>query len=561
MAYDVVSNATLWFLHHGLFDLSRRPRLDRRWTEAWDAYRDVNHAFARAVIDQAEEGAVVLVQDYHLSLVGTWLAQERPDLRAVHFTHTPFCDPDLLRVLPSAVAEELLGGMASHTACGFHARRWADNFAACCEEVLGLDAGHVRVAHRARPGGDRGGGRLRRVRGRGRAPRRAAGAGGMLIARVDRIELSKNLLRGFLAFDDLLRTRPEWRGRVVFLAQVYPSRESLPEYLAYRQEVEGLARLLNERWATPGWDPIILDTSDNYSASVAALVRYDVLLVNPVRDGLNLVAKEGALLNRNDGVLALSREAGAWDELGGTALEVNPFDVAGTSDVLSAALTMAPADAGRPRRRPAQGGRGPRPPRLARPTSWRRPLPARRPALAGLGSDRRARAWSRLRAPSGPSTTTSARSSSSDGDSALRTATRATVTSPSAAASRSRASKASRSPRSSPSEQHVGEPGGGLGEHQALVVGEGRAQLVRHAGRRGRPARSGRRRRRSTPGPGRRSRGTPGSGWPPTGPCARRRGRGAARPRPGRPPPPPRSASAWPPATGRTPSAVTTSSP
>ena len=105
-----------------------------------------------------------------------------------------------------------------------------------------------------------------------------------------------------------------------------------------------LARLLNERWATPGWDPIILDTSDNYSPSVAALVRYDVLLVNPVRDGLNLVAKEGALLNRNDGVLALSREAGVWDELGGTALEVNPFDVAGTSDVLSAALTMAPAD-------------------------------------------------------------------------------------------------------------------------------------------------------------------------------------------------------------------------
>ncbi len=130
----------------------------------------------------------------------------------------------------------------------------------------------------------------------------------------------------------------------MFLAQAYPSRESLPEYLAYRQEVEGLARLLNERWATPGWDPIILDTSDNYSSSVAALVRYDVLLVNPVRDGLNLVAKEGALLNRNNGVLALSREAGVWDELGGTALEVNPFDVAGTSDVLSAALTMAPAD-------------------------------------------------------------------------------------------------------------------------------------------------------------------------------------------------------------------------
>jgi trehalose 6-phosphate synthase len=311
--------------------------------EAWVAYRDVNHAFARAVIDQAEEGAVVLVQDYHLSLVGTWLAQERPDLRAVHFTHTPFCNPDLLRVLPSAVAEELLGGMASHTACGFHAQRWADNFAACCEEVIGWTP--ATFVSPIAP--DQGG--MEEVAASDECAAEVARldellAGRMLIARVDRIELSKNLLRGFLAFDDLLRTRPEWRGRVVFLAQAYPSRESLPEYLAYRQEVEGLARLLNERWATPGWDPIILDTSDNYSSSVAALVRYDVLLVNPVRDGLNLVAKEGALLNRNHGVLALSREAGVWDELGGTALEVNPFDVAGTSDVLSAALTMAPAD-------------------------------------------------------------------------------------------------------------------------------------------------------------------------------------------------------------------------
>jgi len=343
MAYDVVSNATLWFLHHGLFDLSRRPRLDRRWAEAWVAYRDVNHAFARAVIDQAEEGAIVLVQDYHLALVGTWLAQERPDLRPVHFTHTPFCAPELLRVLPSGAAEELLSGMSSHLACGFHAQRWADNFAACCSEVLGwepttfvspispdiADIEEVASSEECAAEIER----LEELR-----------AGRQMIVRVDRIELSKNLLRGFLAYDDLLRTRPEWRGRVVFVAQAYPSRESLPEYLAYRQEVEVMARLINDRWATPGWDPIVLDTSDNFPRSVAALMRYDVLLVNPVRDGLNLVAKEGALLNRNDGVLALSREAGVWDELGATALEVNPFDVAGTSDVLSTALAMAPAE-------------------------------------------------------------------------------------------------------------------------------------------------------------------------------------------------------------------------
>ena len=137
MAYDVVSNATLWFLTHRLFDQPRRPSIDRHWREAWTAYRQVNRSFAEAVIADAPEGATVLVQDYHLSLVGTWLAQERPDLRAVHFTHTPFCDPVDLRMLPDDVAEELIGGMASYRACGFHTRRWATAFEACCAEVLG----------------------------------------------------------------------------------------------------------------------------------------------------------------------------------------------------------------------------------------------------------------------------------------------------------------------------------------------------------------------------------------------------------------------------------------
>jgi len=343
MAYDVVSNSTLWFLNHRLFDLPRRPRIDRRWREAWDAYRLVNRSFADAVMADAPPGAIVLVQDYHLSLVGTWLAQERPDLRAVHFTHTPFCDPVDLRILPNDVAAELLAGMASHTACGFHTRRWAGAFEACCEEVLGTKP-PTFVAPLA-PDVDA----LLEVA----ASPECASAGAKLdaligdcrvILRVDRIEMSKNLLRGFLAFEELLRSRPEWQGRVVLLALAYPSREGLPDYLAYRQEVEGLAAQINDRWSSAGWNPIILDTRDDYPRSVAALQRYDVLLVNPVRDGLNLVAKEGPLVNHNDGVLALSREAGVWAELAGVALEVNPFDVAATADVLAGALSMRPTE-------------------------------------------------------------------------------------------------------------------------------------------------------------------------------------------------------------------------
>ncbi|HEY2429553.1 MAG TPA: trehalose-6-phosphate synthase [Acidimicrobiales bacterium] len=343
MAYDVISNATLWFLNHRLFDLARRPSIDRRWREAWDAYRHVNRSFAEAVMADAPPGATVLVQDYHLSLVGTWLAQERPDLRAVHFTHTPFANPTDLRILPDDAAEELLVGMASHSTCGFHTRQWASAFEACCEQVLGTRP-RTFVAPLA-PDAES----LAEV-----AASDACAAAGReieeqvgecrMILRVDRIELSKNLLRGFLAYEELLRSRREWVGRVVFVAYVYPSREGLPEYLAYRQEVEGLAARINDRWATPGWTPVHLDTSDDFPRSMAALQRYDVLLVNPIRDGLNLVAKEGPLINRSDGVLALSREAGAWEEMAGVALEVNPFDVAGTADVLAAALSMSPEE-------------------------------------------------------------------------------------------------------------------------------------------------------------------------------------------------------------------------
>jgi trehalose 6-phosphate synthase len=159
---------------------------------------------------------------------------------------------------------------------------------------------------------------------------------------VDRMELSKNLLRGFWAFDELLELQPHRRERVVFVALAYPTRQGLPEYLAYQNEVESTVERINHQWGTPGWTPIVLEVEDDYPRSLAALTRYDVLMVNPVRDGLNLVAKEGPLINTRDGVLALSREAGAFEELAPGSLELNPFDVSGTASVMAEALDMDP---------------------------------------------------------------------------------------------------------------------------------------------------------------------------------------------------------------------------
>jgi len=340
--YDVIANSTLWFLHHGLYDLPRRPRIDRRWHEAWATFRDVNHAFAAAVADEAPEGGVVLVHDYQLPLVGAALAKLRPDLRTGYFHHTPFCDPSALRVLPDAVATELLTAMAGHGASGFHSERWSHNFEECARAVLGttpatfvspaaIDVDDLAVAA-ASPEATAEYDRLIERVGDLR-----------LIVRVDRVELSKNLLRGFLAFEALLEAEPHWRERVVFAASVYPSRGGLPEYLAYRAEVEAFVERLNNAWATPSWTPVLLDTSDSFPRSVAALRRYDVLLVNPIRDGMNLVAMEGPVLNERDGVLALSTEAGAWDELGHGAVGLNPFDITATATALSKALAM-PAD-------------------------------------------------------------------------------------------------------------------------------------------------------------------------------------------------------------------------
>jgi trehalose 6-phosphate synthase len=343
MAYDVVCNATLWFVHHHLFDLARRPRFDHRFREAWDAYIEVNRAFADVLEAETPEGAAVLIQDYHLTLVARSLAGRRPDLRTVHFSHTPFAGPDALRVLPDDVAAEMLRGLVAHDACGFHTSRWADAFSRSCSEVIG-ERPRTFVAPLASDLDD-----LRNVAGSDAA---AAGRAGIaelvgdrkLIVRVDRIELSKNLLRGFHAFDELLERRPEWRGQVVFGAFVYPSREGLPEYLAYRQEVETLVDRINARWQARSqdraWTPIVLDTSDDFPRSVAALQLYDVLLVNPIRDGLNLVAKEGPSLNERDGVVVLSPDAGVWSELHDHVIGANPFDVTATADALDAALRL-----------------------------------------------------------------------------------------------------------------------------------------------------------------------------------------------------------------------------
>jgi trehalose 6-phosphate synthase len=308
--YDVVANQTLWFCLHGLWDLPRQPRFDRPWWSAWESFKAVNEQFAAAADDVSARGATVLIQDYQLALVAEMLAKRRPDLRTTTFLHTPWCSPAELAVLPDEVASAVLSGLAGGGSVGFQSQRWAASFEACCEDMLG----RVPLTYVAPAATDLD--ELRAVASSaecsGELQRLDEEVGGRkLIVRVDRIELSKNVLRGFWAFDELLGERPDLQGEVIFAAMGYPSRQSLAEYQAYAREVEAAAGEINSKWGRPGWRPILFDPCDNYPRSVAALRRFDVLLVNPVRDGLNLVAKEGPLVNERDGVVMLSQQAGA----------------------------------------------------------------------------------------------------------------------------------------------------------------------------------------------------------------------------------------------------------
>ncbi|MFI8963983.1 trehalose-6-phosphate synthase [Streptomyces sp. NPDC053493] len=339
-AYNGIANSVLWFLHHHLYDIPREPVFDAGFRRRWASYRSYNRAFAEALAEAADEGAAVLVQDYHLALVPGQLRALRPDLRISHFTHTPWASPAYLGMLPDDVHHELVEGMLGADEVGFHTHAWADAFRA--DPLVERAAGGTRVAvHPLGVDADE----LRGLAYRPEVDERLAALRAEVgdrktIVRVDRTELSKNILRGLLAYRELLTERPEWRGRVVHLASAYPSRQDLEVYRSYTAAVAELAEAVNAEFGTPDWQPVLVSVQDDFTRSLAAYRMADVALVNPVRDGMNLVAKEIPVVSEQGCALVLSREAGAYEELRADALTVNPYDITQTAEALHEALSM-----------------------------------------------------------------------------------------------------------------------------------------------------------------------------------------------------------------------------
>ena len=344
--YTVIANPTLWFVQHMLWNLALAPDFDH---DAWaNGYVPVNEAMARATVAELERrpDAAVFFHDYHLYLAPAIVRRRRPDALLSHFVHIPWPETDAWSVLPLRLRRDVFAGLLANDVVGFHTQRWRRNFLRGCADVLGADVDGELVRHEGRTtlvtsrpigidtaefdGLKRDANVLERER------EIVASRPDQLVLRVDRTDPSKNVVRGFRAFGLMLERHPELRGRVRMLALLDPSRQDIPEYAEYVTAIEREAAALG--------DAVDLRVGDDFARSVAAYKQFDVLLVNAVFDGLNLVSKEGPYVNERDGVLVLSENAGAHEELGEWAVSVNPFDVSAQADAIHEALTMSGAE-------------------------------------------------------------------------------------------------------------------------------------------------------------------------------------------------------------------------
>ncbi|CAN5581547.1 glycosyltransferase family 20 protein [soil metagenome] len=351
--YDVVSNRMLWFANHCLWDELNIKEFGEEELAAWEsAYQPVNRQFADAILEISDEDALVLVQDYHLTMTPGYLRQKRPKATVSHFTHSSFCGPEGLERIPAPIPRSVIEGMLGADLLGFHVAPWVHGFLDCCERIgakVDRASGTVEHAQRrtwvreypipidAEELRERAGGDMARRWGE----RFEGYTSGPLVVRADRAEPSKNIVRGFEAFGLVLDRREDLRDKLRFVACVYPSRQSMPEYRRYSEAIQSVVASVNERHA----GSIELYMEDDYDRTLGALSVYDVLLVNPIMDGMNLVSKEGPTVNKRAGVLVLSQGAGSFEELGDLAVEIeDSLEVDATADAIEAALRMSPEE-------------------------------------------------------------------------------------------------------------------------------------------------------------------------------------------------------------------------
>ncbi|HEY0755020.1 MAG TPA: trehalose-6-phosphate synthase [Ktedonobacteraceae bacterium] len=355
--YDIISNQLLWFLQHYLYDPTGFSISPKKIQDAWEnGYRVANQAIADAVcaeIESEQTRPVVMLHDYHLYLAPQMIRQQHPTIAMQQFIHIPWPDARCWHFLPSNIARDIYQGLAGNDIIGFQTDRDARNFLEGARTVLegavvDFEEGALwwqgqRTQARSYPisisvTAERK--LIKSAAGKRASERILPLLGEQTIMRVDRIEPTKNIVRGFQAYEQMLEEHAELRGKVNFLAFLVPSRQGLLEYKRYTADVMKIINKVNKKYGTSAWQPITAFCQNDRTLALAAMQYYDVLMVNPIIDGMNLVAKEGPVVNQNQGVLLLSRTVGAFQQLGKASVPTSPTDVEETANALYQALTM-----------------------------------------------------------------------------------------------------------------------------------------------------------------------------------------------------------------------------
>ncbi len=353
--YNTFNNSLLWYIHHYLWNLTYKPEINEDIHKAWQSYQYVNQKFAERIIKEAssvEKEPLIMLQDIHLQTCPLYIRQKFEDIFLSQFIHIPWPQPDYFSILPDYIEKSIIEGLLSNDHIGFHIKKYVKNFLMTCEKYAdGVDFKNNIVYHKDRKifvnnypiSVDVK--KLNKIALSNEVLKyeeyvKKIKGNNFLIYRTERTDLSKNIIRGFKAYDLFFQKYPEFKGKVTFFITGVTTRQSVKEYRDYKTKVSEIIHEINEKYSKDDWIPIVSHFDAEYSMVTAAFKNYDCLLVNSINDGMNLVPKEGSTVNENNGVLIISETTGAYDELKEYSININALDVSETAQAIYKAITM-----------------------------------------------------------------------------------------------------------------------------------------------------------------------------------------------------------------------------
>jgi trehalose 6-phosphate synthase len=353
--YNTFINSLLWFIHHYMWNLADTPEINDDTHNAWQSYEYVNQKFADKIIEEinsSKKDSLVMLQDIHLQTCPAYIRERAEEVFLSQFIHIPWPQPDYFGVLPEYMQEAIVKGLLANNIIGFHIERYVKNFLMICEKyadkidfknnIVHYNGRKIYVKNYPISVDVTGLNQLVKsdeVLKKEEYVKKIKG-NNFLIYRTERTDPSKNIVRGFKAYELFLEKYQEFQGKVTFFITGMSTRENVKEYRDYRTKVNDIIDEINEKYSKNGWKPIVSHFNAEYSLVTAALKNYDCLIINSIHDGMNIVPKEGAVLNENDGILILSETTGVYDEFKEYSININALDISRTVEAIYKAVTM-----------------------------------------------------------------------------------------------------------------------------------------------------------------------------------------------------------------------------